>query len=107
MNRAAAFLSAFGSSLLLAVMPRPLCADDVNEREARRLVERGQLRPLAEILAAIRKEFGGTVIEVELEREGSGTYVYEIEILSADGRVLELEYDGRTGKLIKLEEEDD
>jgi|JRYK01.1.fsa_nt_gb uncharacterized membrane protein YkoI len=94
-------------ALLLAAAPWPLQADDVSEAEARRLVERGELKPLSEILAAISAEFGGKVLEVELERDGPRTYTYEIEILTADGRVLELEYDARTGQRLKLEEEDD
>ena len=81
-------------------------ADELDHEEARRAVERGELRPLAEILASIAKEFGGKVLEVELEREDSGALVYEIEILSSDGRVLELEYDGRSGRRIGLEEDD-
>lgn len=81
-------------------------ADDLDQKAARRAVERGELRPLSEILAVIAAEFGGKVLEVELEREDSGELIYEIEILSSDGRVLELEYDGRTGKRLSLEEDD-
>lgn len=106
MNRQVLF-HASAVALLLAMAPWPLRADDVSQTEARRLVERGELKPLSAILAAIRAEFGGKVIEVELERENSHTYVYEIEILTSDGRVLELEYDGRTGRRLKLEEDDD
>lgn len=87
------------------VAPLHAHAKDVDQAEARRAVERGELRPLAEILSVIRKEFGGKVLEVELEREDSGRYVYEIEILGADGRVIELEYDGRTGRRLAMEED--
>lgn len=82
-------------------------ADDLDQDAARRAVANGELRPLSEILAAVRKEFGGKVIDVELEREDSGALVYEIEVLMPNGRVLELEYDGRTGNRISFEEGDD
>jgi uncharacterized membrane protein YkoI len=82
-------------------------ADDVGPEEARRAVARGELRPLSEILAAALKESGGKVIEVELERKRSGRYIYEIEILTDQGRVIEVEYDGRTGQRLSVEEEDD
>jgi uncharacterized membrane protein YkoI len=82
-------------------------ADDVGPEEARRAVARGELRPLSEILADARKEFGGKVIEVELARKRSGRYIYEIEILTDQGRVIEVEYDGRTGQRLSVEEEDD
>jgi uncharacterized membrane protein YkoI len=94
------------STLLLTCGVR-LHADDLDQNEARRAVERGELRPLAEILASARKEFGGRVLDVELERENSGALVYEIELLADDGRVLELEYDGRTGQRLSLEQDDD
>jgi uncharacterized membrane protein YkoI len=84
-----------------------LHADDLDQNEARRAVERGELRPLAEILASVREEFGGKVLDVELEREDSGAFVYEIELLADDGRVLELEYDGRSGQRLSLEQDDD
>jgi uncharacterized membrane protein YkoI len=94
--------------LLLPLAPGVrLHAEDLDQNAARRAVERGELRPLAEILASIRKEFGGKVLDVELEREDSGALVYEIEVLADDGRVLELEYDGRTGQRLSIERDDD
>ena len=101
---------ALSSILVLSVLLTSgvrLHADELNQDEARRAVERGELRPLAEILASISKEFGGKVLDVELEREDSGALVYEIELLADDGRVLELEYDGRTGRRLSLEQDDD
>jgi uncharacterized membrane protein YkoI len=99
------FRAALLVSLLALACAAPVRADDVSQAEARRLVERGELKPLSSILSAIRAEFGGKVLEVELERD-DGEYIYEIEILTADGRVLELEYDARTGRRLKLEEDD-
>jgi uncharacterized membrane protein YkoI len=95
----------FVSVLLLGLGGAP-SADDLDQNEARRAVERGELRPLSEILAAVRQEFGGKVLDVELEREDSGQLIYEIEVLTRDGRVLELEYDGRTGRRLSLDEDD-
>ncbi len=101
----------FRALLLVPVLALSLFAtsmvhgDDVSQAEARQLVARGVLKPLSTILDAIHAEFGGTVLEVELEHD-DGEYVYEIEILTADGRVLELEYDARTGRRLKLEEDD-
>lgn len=75
---------------------------------ARRAVERGELRPLSEILATVEKEFDARVLEVELERDKkTGILIYEIKILARDGRVLELEYDGRTGKRMRIKEDKD
>lgn len=96
--------------LILLCIPGipPGQAHSEDHESARRAVERGELRPLSEILGAVEKEFEARVLEVELERdEKSGALVYEIKILMRDGRVLELEYDGRSGRRIRIEEDDD
>ncbi|MFC4727188.1 PepSY domain-containing protein [Coralloluteibacterium thermophilus] len=74
-------------------------ADHERAREARR---RGDYVPLAEILADAERRYPGRVIEVELDDDQ-----YEIEILQADGRVVELEYDARTGRLEDVDYDDD
>lgn len=81
-------------------------ADDDDHEVARRAVERGELLPLATILEHAKREYPGRVIEVDLDRE-HGRYLYEIEILLSDGRVIELTYDGKTGALLETEIEDD
>ena len=47
------------------------------------------------------KRFPGQLLEVELD-DG----VYEVEILRGDGVVVELDYDARSGKLLKTELDD-
>ncbi|MDH1688981.1 PepSY domain-containing protein [Stenotrophomonas maltophilia] len=47
------------------------------------------------------KRFPGQLLEVELD-DG----VYEVEILRSDGVVVELDYDARSGKLLKTELDD-
>jgi uncharacterized membrane protein YkoI len=71
---------------------------------ARQAVERGELLPLTKILAAAEREYPGRVLEVELERE-DGRYLYEIEVLTKNGRVVELTYDGRTGELLEVDDD--
>jgi hypothetical protein len=46
----------------------------------------------------------GDVLEVELE-EKDGVSLYEFKILSANGRVIEVELDAATGAIVKLEQE--
>lgn len=73
---------------------------------AREAVARGEILPLATILPDIQKQHPGRVIEVELELN-DGRRVYEIEIVTTDGRLIELDVDARTGTLVELEEEED
>ena len=72
--------------------------DQERARSARAL---DQVLPLMHILTIVERDFHGRVIEVELEMEG-GQLVYEIELLLRDGRLVELEFDARTGELLKV-----
>jgi uncharacterized membrane protein YkoI len=73
--------------------------DHERARDAQR---RGEFVPLERILADVERQEPGKVIDVELDDDE-----YEIEVLRADGSVVELEYDARTGRLIEREVEDD
>jgi hypothetical protein len=84
-----------GSSLALA-------DEDRDHDRARAAVERGEALPLSRIVDQARRDFGGRLLEVEMDRE-DGRLVYEIELMAGTGRVLELLYDARTGKLLKAE----
>jgi uncharacterized membrane protein YkoI len=66
--------------------------------------------PLSAILAAARGLVDGKVIEVELEfdvdfegERRDGRWVYEVELLTTDNRIVELEFDARTGELLEVE----
>ena len=48
----------------------------------------------------------GQVLHVDLEME-NGVLVYEIYILSPQNKIYEVEVNSRTGRIIKIEEEDD
>lgn len=79
--------------VLLAVF-LPAAADDNEVPEA-------DIVPLPELLVHVREEFQGRLLEVELDDEDDG-WVYEIKLLSAQGNVLELEYDAGTMELLEV-----
>ncbi|MGD9544764.1 MAG: PepSY domain-containing protein [Methylocystis sp.] len=58
--------------------------------------------PVERILDQARNAVAGTVLEIELERE-HGRLVYEVLILTADNRKIEIEYDARTGAELSRE----
>lgn len=95
-----------GLALLLSVALMPAGAGEpavkVDHEDARAARARGEVLPLARLLGRVDRDFGGRVIEVELERDG-GDLRYELEVLLRDGRVIELEFDARTGELVRLE----
>ena len=90
------------AALLIAALAvgaaAPASASDHDR--ARRAVEEGRILPLKDILARAQGAYPGQVIEAELEDEG-GMVVYEIKMLTADGRVMKLSYNAATGELLK------
>lgn len=86
------------------VPPAPIPATDFDR--ALEAVTRGEILRLADILPMVEEEFGGRAIETELETE-DGRWVYEIEILTAEGRLFEVDVDAVTGERLKVEEEFD
>jgi len=80
-------------------------AEDAGPEAAKRLLSEGRIRPLAEILAAVKAEVPGEMLEVEFEVE-QGMYIYEVKLLRPDGRVQEVEADAATGKILKIEDDD-
>jgi len=79
--------------------------DDHDHDRARQAVVRGEIKPLAEILTRLAKDLPGRVIGVDLEREG-GRYVYELTVVSADGRVREVNVDARSAVILGEDFED-
>jgi uncharacterized membrane protein YkoI len=73
-----------------------------DHERARRALEEGLARPLADILAEVRPGLGGEVIEVEFERE-DGRYVYEFKVITPAGQLREIEVDALTAEILKDE----
>lgn len=82
------------------VIPPDTEADDDHET-ARKALEQHEVLPLGKVLAMIEEKQPGDVIEIELERK-SGVWVYELELIDADGRVRELDIDARSGEILKV-----
>ncbi|MCZ7593523.1 PepSY domain-containing protein [Hyphomicrobium sp.] len=100
-----AFLRRHLIAAMLALAAGDARADDVGPEVARQLLSEGRIRPLAEILDAVKAAVPGEMVEVELELD-DGTYVYEVKQLRPDGRVQEVKADAATGKILKIEDDD-
>lgn len=96
------------SSLMLILLPLTLAAQPIapDYETARQAVDRGDMLPLEQILARIEARHPGRIVEVELEDE-DGLRLYEIEVLTPEGRLIEIELDARTGAILGYEEDDD
>lgn len=89
------------------------CTADERAPQAPRTLSapvRGELLPLSDILQFVRSIVEGKVIDVELESdvdfhdgERHHNWVYEIEVLTGQNHVVELEIDAITGKLLEID----
>ncbi len=79
-------------------------AGEAEHERARREVLAGEILPLRAILERAEADYPGHFLEAELERK-RGRAIYEIKVLTTAGRVLELEYDARSGELLEVEDE--
>ncbi|MER2266961.1 PepSY domain-containing protein [Methylobacterium oxalidis] len=69
---------------------------------ARQALERGEIRPLDQVLRAARERVPGEVVKVELERE-DGRWVYEIKILTESGKRREVEIDANSLEVLEVD----
>ncbi len=89
----------------LAVCPAVL-ARDLNQDEALRLRQQGVILPLEQLLQQAMDRYpGAKLLEAGLE-EKHDVYLYEVELLTVDGVVRDLDLDAATGRLIKDKEDD-
>lgn len=89
---------------LLLLLTTMVQADDDHE-QAKRLLEAGNILALEIILQKVRHIQSGKILEVELESE-DGKNIYEVELLTDEGRILELVFDAQTGEHLATENED-
>jgi len=81
-------------------------ARDLDQDEARDLRLSGVILPLDQLMrAALERYPGATLLEAELEEEDD-VFVYEVELLTREGVVRELELDAHDGKILKDEVDD-
>jgi uncharacterized membrane protein YkoI len=92
----------FIAAALLLASAAPGFAGE-SQDEAKKLREAGDILPLEQILEKARQQQPGRVVETELERE-SRRYVYEIKIVDDKDAVHELEYDAKSGELLKTKQ---
>lgn len=74
--------------------------DEHDHDRARRALECGEVMPLAEVLAIIRPQISGEIVETEFENE-DGLWVYELKYIDARGRLVEIYVDAGTAQILK------
>lgn len=94
-------LSAAAAALLALLQLSPAVAES-DQDQARRALERGEIRPLDQVLDAARKALPGDVVKVELD-EDDGRWIYEIKILTSGGERREVEIDAKSLQVLEID----
>ncbi|MCJ2012190.1 PepSY domain-containing protein [Methylobacterium sp. J-076] len=93
------------AACLFPVLARaPSARADEEADRARRALERGDIRPLDEVLRAASAAVPGDVVSVDLKHD-DGRWRYKLRILGPDGKRRSVKIDART--LRRLDEDDD
>ncbi len=81
-------------------------AADISQETARELRNAGAILALESILDKVRERYPeARLLEADLEKD-DGIYIYELEILTREGQVRELEVDASRARILDDEEED-
>ena len=92
-------------SLALACASRVALANDRDDHDrARRALEEGRARPLAEILEQVQDRLGGKLVGVVVDRV-DGRYVYVLDVVTPDGRLREIHVDALSAEIVKSEDD--
>lgn len=78
-------------------------ADSVDQDALRRAVQNGEIRPLVDILAALRGKLPGQITGTEVEYK-HGRWIYEFRVADDKGRLFEVYVDARTGDVERTKE---
>lgn len=79
-----------------------LAADALDQDEVLELIKQGELLPLETLLQRHRERLQGRLIDLELEHE-EGRWIYELELIDAQGVVREYKIDARSAEWLGQE----
>lgn len=87
---------------LILLSTAPGHADDASQG-LRAYPGAGRMLSLEQVLSTVDAEYG-KLIDAEIEGEGGRT-VYELKMMTPDGRLTEIEVDALTGAILEVEDE--
>jgi uncharacterized membrane protein YkoI len=95
-----------GATAMIFALSIPAWSDKKGKHEEEEnvanLVKDAKITVDEAIKKATEKVTGGTVVEAELEKKHDKT-IWEVEIVGADGKVMEVHLDAGTGEVIDVE----
>ncbi len=74
---------------------------------ARAAVARGEILPLSALMPRLLAAFPNEVLNIEIDLDPQGRIdEYEFEMLTPEGRLIEVDMDARTGEITEVSDED-
>lgn len=86
------------SALILLLLTVPVCAESDHDR-AHYALAQGTILPLSTMLPGLERQFDARLLSAELD-SNDGRLVYEFEMITPRGHILELTVDASTGDVI-------
>ena len=87
------------AGLALACLPAAAADGDRDHDVARDLYQRGEIRPLSDIVALVHAVAPGDIVSVDLMQAGSN-WVYRFQVISADGQRSIVDVDAKAGTIL-------
>ena len=70
-------------------------------------VARGEILPLSALMPRLLAAFPGEVLDIEIDLDPAGRIEeYEFEMLTPEGRLIEVDMEARTGEITEVSDED-
>src|SRR5216117_401143 len=88
-------------TLVLAVVVAAGAGDDHARAKAAR--DAGEIVSLRAILDRVEAEFTGSPVEIELDDDDTGRWIYKVKLLAPGGAIVKLEYDARDARLLRAQ----
>lgn len=105
-------------ALLLLLAPDPTVRAQENVRPTESEIEadsdmalaavaRGEILPLSVLLPRLLAAFPGEVLDIEIDLDPTGRIEeYEFEVLTREGRLIEVDMDARSGEITEVDDEE-
>ena len=88
-------------ALVLAFAVAAGAGDDHARAKAAR--DAGEIVSLRAILDRVEAEFTGSPVEIELDDDDTGRWIYKVKLLEPGGAIVKLEYDARDARLLRAQ----
>ena len=76
---------------------------DDDHDAVRAAVERGEIKPLAQLLDQVKDKLPGDITGVEIERK-HGLWLYEFRVIDKQGRLFDVYVDAQSGEIKRTKE---